>query len=220
MLTSTLAGLSLLVIGESHLTLNNHLREPLQQALLAQGAAHVHTVGACGASPARWLKATPVDCGADQVDNKPVVLMGKEARTTPIAELIQKDKPDVVVVIIGDTMGSYTKPVFPKTWAWQETTGLAKAIAATKTACVWVGPAWGTDGGPYGKNAARTVELSRFLASNVAPCAYIDSLQFSKQGQWPTLDGQHFTQAGYASWAKAIADALNASPALKELKKP
>ncbi|WP_419204909.1 SGNH/GDSL hydrolase family protein [Bordetella trematum] len=219
MLSSALAGLSLLVIGESHLTLNNHLREPLQQALLAEGAAHVRTIGACGASPARWLKATPVDCGAEQIDDKPAVVLGKEASTTAISELIQKSKPDVVVVIIGDTMGSYTKPVFPKTWAWQETTGLAKAIAATHTACVWVGPAWGTDGGPYGKNAQRTMELSRFLASNVAPCSYVDSLTFSKPGQWTTLDGQHFTQSGYASWAKAIADSLGKAPAIMSLEK-
>ncbi|MFC4279099.1 SGNH/GDSL hydrolase family protein [Achromobacter aloeverae] len=216
---SALAGLSLLVIGESHLTLNNYLREPLQQALLAQGAAHVHTIGACGASPARWLKATPVDCGADQVDNKPAVVLGKEARTTPITDLIQKDKPDVVIVIMGDTMGSYDKPVFPKTWAWQETTGLTKAIAGTNTTCVWVGPAWGTEGGPYSKNAPRTMELSKFLASNVAPCTYIDSLKFSKPGEWQTLDGQHFTQTGYAAWTKAIVAALDASPAITKLKK-
>jgi hypothetical protein len=216
---SALAGLTLLVIGESHLTLNNYLREPLQKALLAQGAAHVHTVGACGASPGRFLKATQVDCGADQVDNKPAVVLGKEAKTTPITELIQKDKPDVVIVIMGDTMGSYDKPTFPKTWAWQETTGLTKAIASTNTTCIWVGPAWGTEGGPYSKNNARTMELSKFLASNVAPCEYIDSLKFSKPGEWQTLDGEHFTQVGYAGWTKGIITALQASPALSKLKK-
>ena len=36
---SALAGLSLLVIGESHMTLSNYLREPLHKALLAQGYA-------------------------------------------------------------------------------------------------------------------------------------------------------------------------------------
>ncbi|SAI66765.1 cellulose biosynthesis protein [Bordetella ansorpii] len=215
---SALAGLSLLVIGESHMTLSNYLREPLHKALLAQGA-QVHSVGACGASPSRWLTSVPVDCGADQVGTSPAVLQGKEARTTPITELIQKDKPDVVVVIMGDTMGSYDKPVFPKTWAWQEVTGLTKAIAATKTTCIWIGPAWGTEGGPFSKNAPRTMELSKFLASNVAPCTYVDSLKFSKPGQWQTLDGQHFTQTGYASWSKAIVDALATSPAILKLKK-
>jgi hypothetical protein len=217
---SALMGLSLLVIGESHMTLDNHLREPLQQALFAQGAAHVHAIGACGASPARWLVATPVDCGADQVDNRRAVVQGPEARTTPIANLIQADKPDLVVVIIGDTMGSYDKPVFPKAWAWQEVTGLTKAIAATHTACVWVGPGWGSEGGSYSKNFARVKELSAFLAANVAPCTYVDSLSFAKPGEWATLDGQHYTQAGYASWSRAIVNALIASPAVLKLKKP
>jgi hypothetical protein len=216
---SALMGLSLLVIGESHMTLNNYLRVPLQQALLAQGVAHVHALGACGASPARWLKATQVDCGADQVDNHPAVVLGREAHTTPITDLIKADKPNLVVVIIGDTMGSYDKPVFPKVWAWQEVTALTKAIADTHTACVWVGPGWGSEGGSYGKNFARVRELSAFLASNVAPCSYIDSLTFAKPGQWPTLDGEHYTQAGYAAWSKAIVGSLEMSPTVLNLRK-
>ncbi|MBN3854971.1 MULTISPECIES: SGNH/GDSL hydrolase family protein [unclassified Paraburkholderia] len=217
---SVLLGLSVLVIGESHLTLNNHLREPLVQSLQAQGAAHVHVVGVCGASPGRWLKSTPGDCGADQVDQRPATVLGKEAHTTPIADLIHADKPNLVVVIEGDTMGSYDKPAFPKAWAWQEVTGLTKAIADTHTACVWVGPGWGSNSGQFAKSDDRVRELSAFLANNVAPCSYIDSTTFAKPGQWQTLDGEHYTQMGYVAWSKAIANAMQHAPAVQGLKKP
>lgn len=216
---SALLGLSILVIGESHLTLNDHLREPLIKALQAEGAAHVHVIGACGASPARWLKSTQVDCGADQVDNKPPTVLGKEAHTTPITDLIKTEKPDLVVVIEGDTMGSYDKPVFPKTWAWQEVTSLTKAISDTHTACVWVGPGWGNNAGQFAKTDARVRELSGFLGNNVAPCSYIDSTAFAKPGQWQTLDGEHYTTLGYISWGKDIVKAMNQAPTVTALKK-
>jgi len=216
---SILAGLTLLVIGESHMTVPGFLREPLHASLTAQGAK-VHSIGACGASPSRWLKAQPVDCGADQAGaGAPVVKSHKGFSTTAITDLIRTDKPDLVVVIIGDTMGSYDKPSFAKTWAWQEVTGLTKAIASTNTACVWVGPAWGTPGGKYFKNDARVQQLSHFLSSNVAPCDYVDSLKFSKPGQWTTVDGQHLTQSSYASWSRAITNALLKSTVVNQIKK-
>ena len=55
--------------------------------------------------------------------------------------------------------------------------------------------------------------MSKFLASNVAPCSYIDSLSFSKPGHWITTDGQHFTVAGYKAWGTAIGNALGQLPA-------
>jgi hypothetical protein len=123
-----------------------------------------------------------------------------------------------VVLVIGDTMASYDKPVFPKAWAWQSVTSLTKAIAETGTKCVWVGPAWGKEGGMYKKNDARTKLMSQFLQANVAPCTYVDSLQMSKPGEWVTTDGQHFTVAGYKAWAAGIAGALAKLPAA-DLKK-
>ena len=211
---SALAGLTLLVLGESHMSLANHLVEPLNAALVQQGAK-VHSIGACGASAADWLTTKKVDCGAEQRDNGKLVIKGRDATTTPIKELIAADKPNLVVLVIGDTMASYDKPTFPKAWAWQSVTALTKEIAATGTQCVWVGPAWGKAGGQYGKNDPRTELMSKFLASNVAPCTYIDSLTFSKPGEWVTTDGQHFTVAGYKAWGTAIAGALAKLPADK-----
>ena len=117
------------------------------------------------------------------------------------------------MLVIGDTMASYDKPAFPKAWAWQSVTNLTKAITETGTKCVWVGPAWGKVGGKYKKNDQRTQLMSQFLAANVAPCSYVDSLKMSKPGQWITTDGQHFTVAGYKAWGNAIADAMVKLPA-------
>jgi len=210
--TSVLAGLTLLIIGESHMSIENHLMEPLNASLVKQGA-HVHSIGACGANASDWLTTKQVDCGAEQTNNEKITIKGREATTTPVTELIARHKPDLVVVIIGDTMASYDNPSFPKTWIWQNVTSLTKAITATGTRCAWVGPAWGKEGGMYKKNNARTQLMSQFLATNVVPCTYIDSLKFSKPGQWVTVDGQHFTVAGYRSWGNAIGEALGQLPA-------
>ncbi|VCU70683.1 hypothetical protein PIGHUM_02759 [Pigmentiphaga humi] len=215
---SALAGLSLLVLGESHLTITGSLIDTLHDDLTAQGAI-VHSIGACGASAQDWMVKKPLDCGADRVGKGKPVIRGRDATTTPIGELIAAEKPDVVVVIIGDTMASYDKSAFPKTWAWQTVTALTKAIAATRTRCVWVGPPWGTPGGKYQKNDTRVKIMSGFLASNVSPCDYVDSLTFSKPGEWKTTDGQHFTVAGYKAWATAITQALANTPAVKETAK-
>ncbi len=213
----TLAGLALLVIGESHLSQANYLINPLYDDLTAQGAK-VHEIGACGASAGDWLKTITVPCGAERRAGA-AVIKGRDATTTPIKQLIAASKPDLVVVIIGDTMASYDSESFPRAWAWQGVTSLTQEIAATKTACVWVGPPWGNAGGKYKKNDPRVTQMSNFLATNVGPCTYVDSLKFSKPGQWSTLDGQHFTLAGYKAWSEAITKAIGELPDVKKLKK-
>lgn len=219
MAASTLAGLAILIIGESHMSFPNYLINPLYDDLTSKGAV-VHAVGACGASAGDWLKTVNVPCGADRRAKAEASFKGRDATTTPIRQLIQEDKPDLVVVIIGDTMASYDKEVFPRAWAWQSTTSLTKEIASTKTPCVWIGPPRGTEGGKYFKNDKRVELISQFFTANVAPCVYVDSLKFSNPGQWATLDGQHFNMAGYKSWSTAITNTLAELPITKGLKKP
>lgn len=216
---SILAGLTILMIGDSHLATPDYLIHTLHDNLVQQGAT-VHSLGICGANAGDWLKATPGTCGgAERRGTDKVVVLGSQAATLPISQLLASDKPDLVVIVMGDTMASYTKPAFPKAWLWQQTTALTSAIKSTGTQCVWVGPAWGTEGGKYGKTFARVEMTSKFLASNVAPCSYIDSLQFSKPGQWATVDGQHLTAPGYKSWSEDISKALLQAPAVKDVKK-
>ncbi|XAH23242.1 SGNH/GDSL hydrolase family protein [Xylophilus sp. GW821-FHT01B05] len=206
---ATLAGLSILIIGDSHLTNAGYLIDTLQDQFLSRGAKVVHTVGVCGSTPADWTTIKKGDCGgAERVGKGAITYTGINAATKPVKQLIQAEKPDLVVVVMGDTMASYKQAAFPKAWAWQQTTALTKDIASAGTSCVWVGPAWGSEGGMYGKTFERVKTASEFLASNVAPCTYVDSLKFSKPGQWRTVDGQHFTPTGYKDWGKAIADAM------------
>lgn len=218
MATSVLAGLTILMIGDSHLATPDYLIKSLHDNLVQQGA-QVHSLGICGANAGDWLKVTAGTCGGAERrgSDKPVVLGGKAA-TQPISALIAADKPDIVLVVMGDTMASYTKPAFPKAWLWQQTKDFTKAIAATGSKCVWVGPNWGSEGGKYGKTYARVKLTSDFLASNVAPCDYVDSLKFSKQGEWATVDGQHLTAPGYLAWSKKISEALVQTPVVKGAK--
>lgn len=217
MAAAALAGIAMVIIGESHMSFNDHLINPLVDDLTAQGAK-VHAIGACGAHAADWLTKITVKCSAERRSGeKGVFRTGGE--TIPIKQLIASDKPDLVVIIIGDTMGSYDKDIFPRAWAWKSVNDLTKEIASTKTSCVWVGPAYGTDGGSYHKNQKRTEELSKFFSQNVAPCAYIDSLKFSKPGEWRTLDGQHYAPAGYKLWSAAITKALIDLPVVQQLRK-
>lgn len=215
---SVLAGLTILMIGDSHLATPDYLIGSLHDSLVQQGAK-VHTLGICGANAGDWLQATPGTCGgAERRGSEKAVVLGSKAATVPISQLLAADKPDLVLVVMGDTMASYTKPAFPKAWLWQQTTAFTKALATSGTRCVWVGPNWGTEGGKYGKTYARVEMTSKFLASNVAPCSYIDSLQFSKPGQWATVDGQHLTGPGYKTWSDNIGKALLQAPAVKELR--
>lgn len=209
MATSLLAGLSILIIGDSHMATPYYLIDGLHDDLTRKGA-QVHSIGICGANAGDWLKATPGGaCGAaERRGSTPVVTLPSSTTTTPIKDLIAQDKPDLVLIVIGDTMAGYDKPSLPKAWAWQQVTGLTKAIAETGTQCAWVGPNWGSEGGKFGKTYARAKQMSAFLGSTVAPCSYIDSLQFSQPGQWRTTDGQHLTGPGYQLWGAAISNAL------------
>lgn len=216
---SLLAGLSILMIGDSHLTSPGYLIDTLHDDFVRQGAV-VHTVGVCGSNPGDWVAATAGTCGAaERRGNAPASFLPSGGTTTPITNLIAADKPDLVVVVMGDTLASYDKPAFQKAWAWQRTSQFTKTLAAAGTACVWVGPAWGTEGGRYNKSFARVTQVSTFLASNVAPCSYIDSLKLSAQGQWPTTDGQHLTAPAYRQWATAIDHAIVALPLVHGLAK-
>jgi hypothetical protein len=207
MIVSVLAGLSILMIGDSHLSEPGYLVDTLQDRLIAAGA-QVHTYGVCGSTPGDWVKSVQGTCGGAERNGKAPLVINHNARTQPVDQLIDASKANLVIVVEGDTIGGYGKDDFPKAWAWQQVTALTQDLAAKKTACVWIGPAWGSEGGKYQKTFARVKQLSSFLAANVAPCQYIDSLTFSKPNEWATVDGQHLTTTGYKAWGADIMQAL------------
>jgi len=219
MINTLLAGLTVLIIGDSHLTTPGYLITSLHDNLSAQGA-QVHTVGVCGANAADWLKVTQGTCGAAERRGKgEIQLKGSAGATVPIKSLIEQDKPNLLIVVMGDTMAGYNLPSFPKTWIWQQVTQFTKEVASTGTTCVWVGPGWGSEGGKFNKSFARVQQTAAFLQSNVAPCTYVDSLQLSSKGQWATTDGQHYTFPAYKQWGDALGKTIVDLPSVKALKR-
>jgi len=209
-----LAGLSLLVIGESHMATPHYLMNPLHEQLTEQGAT-VHSIGVCGASPSKWVNVGTTDCGySDRVGKDAAVEVLGNSPTIAIKSVIAKDKPDALVVVIGDTVGSYEQPEYPKSWANQEISTLMKVIKETNVKCYWVGPAWG-EPKRFNKSPELVQRTNNFLKENVAPCTYIDSTTFSEPGKWKTIDGQHFSAKYYKSWASGITNAIVSNPPTK-----
>lgn len=217
-----LAGLTVLVIGDSHMSTKDYLITTLHDGLTQQGAK-VYSFGACGTPSGAWMEKIQPPCGsAFRLENGPVRQRAGEAGTTrPLPSLVSEYHPNLIVVVNGDTMAGYKSPSLPKSWVWEQVSSLTKGIKASGASCVWVGPAWGSEGGKYGKNFARVKEASDYLADIVSPCVYVNSLKMSKPGEWGTIpgDGQHFNDAGYLAWGTAITNQIISPEVLQKIKR-
>lgn len=202
-----LAGLAILVIGDSHMADPEHLINPLQDALTAQGAV-VDSYGMCGAMPADWIYRVTEPCRAERHENGHVIFHGTPGRTWTLNELIQSHHPNLIIVELGDTIASYDKSVFAKAWAYDQVRTLTGQIKAQNLSCIWVGPSWGREDSAFHKTVGRVKEVVQFLSQSVAPCSYVDSSAFAQPGEWQTTDGQHFTPSGYRQWAADITAAV------------
>lgn len=210
---SVLAGLSLLILGDSHFGMQNYLITTLQDELVRRGAK-VATYSACGSPPSVWLTVRVASCGtAQRIQSGPISQQtGPEAKTTPIDQLVSQNKPGMIVVAMADTIGGYTRPQMPKEDIQEQVSALTDKIRSMNVPCLWVGPSWGTEGGPFMKTFARVDELNKYMATIVSPCTYVDSTALSKPGAWPTFDGQHYTVDGYKAYGSALADAIAKLP--------
>src|SRR5579862_1244045 len=205
-----LAGLVVLVLGDSHMAGRDYLISSLHDALVSEGAS-VHSYGMCGASADAWLEKTTVSCGRGERHDHggPITEKDKQEYTWQINDLLAKHHPNLVIVEAADAMGGYGSPSLPKAWIYDQTHALAMRIHASGASCVWVGPVYGEANSPYHKADDRVRDLSQFLSQSVAPCVYIDSLRFeTNPRQWPTTDGQHLTSTGYKAWGDDIANTV------------
>jgi hypothetical protein len=206
---SALAGLVILIIGDSHIASKDFLLSSLHDALVNQGAI-VHSYGVCGSQPHDWVAQTELPCGRAERHNTDDAIVDKspKVKTWLLEKLIEQHHPDLLIVELGDNMGGYgLLPALPKEWISFETAELLQRITAHHLPCIWVGPPWGTEGGPSNKTFARVQDLSSYLSTIVSPCRYIDSLRFSQPGQWATFDGEHLTPDSYQLWGADIAEA-------------
>jgi hypothetical protein len=209
-MNALLAGLAVLIIGDSHMVTRDYLITTLHDDLVAQGAT-VDSYGMCGANAADWVYPATVSCGKAERHGKdgPIIDRKPAVPTYGIEALITRHHPNLIVIEMGDTMAGYGQAAFPQGWIYEQVRSLTGRIKAQNIPCVWVGPPWGSEGSTYHKTFARVKEMSTFLATAVAPCQFIDSTQFSKQGEWPTTDGQHLTSAGYKAWGADITTSLD-----------
>lgn len=216
-----LTGISVLIIGASQFAHNGYLITTLQDDLQQRGAT-VATYGACASMPSWWLTSHVVPCGtAVRAGPGPVVENKSPSATSwAVSDLIRQHHPQLVIIGIADTMAGYKHAELSVDWVKKETHDLAQAIASEHVACVWLGTTWGSEGGTFGKNYARVKELSDLMAQSVAPCDYVDSLAFSKPGEWPTVDGQHHTHPAYELWGRAAGAAIIQTSAVKGLHPP
>jgi hypothetical protein len=206
---AALAGLVILIVGDSHIASKDFLLSSLHEGLLSQGAI-VHSYGVCGSQPNDWVTQTELPCGRAERHNadEPIIDKSPKVKTWSLEQLIAQHHPGLLIVELGDNMGGYgVLPALPKDWISLQTTLMLKPVAAHHLPCIWVGPPWGTEGGPSNKTFARVQELSDYLANAVYPCRYVDSLRFSQPGQWATYDGEHLTPDSYKLWGDDIVNA-------------
>jgi lysophospholipase L1-like esterase len=217
-LSASLAGLTLLIIGDSHFVYPGSLITQLHNDLQRQGA-RVATYSACGVGAGAWVEPRTVSCGtATRIRNEAIVTnRTPQARSWSIDELMQQQRPNLVIVGIGDTMAGYAQREMPRSWINDQVRTLTARFQATGTPCIWIGPTWGTEGGPFFKTFARVREVADYLATQVAPCTYIDSTSFSTPGAWATFDGQHHTVEGYQRWSQALTRSIVALPSVRAL---
>lgn len=218
---NALAGLTLLIVGDSHFATKDFLITELNNSLVSKGAK-VDTFAECGVPAGAWIVPRPVACGTAYRNGIGAVVENKSrnAKGWSIDALIDQYKPSVVIVGIGDPMAGYNQKEMQRNWIRENVDEMVDRIKEHNLPCVWIGPGWGTEGGIYSKTFARVKEFSDFMAQSVAPCSYIDSLKFSKPGEWPTFDGQHYTVEGYQKWGAALTSALSNDTVINNIKRP
>jgi hypothetical protein len=205
-----LAGLAILLIGDSHIASKYFFNNALHNALVAQGAI-VDSYGVCGSGPRDWVWRSMLPCGrGERHGEAPAQIDPNDwVRTWSIETLIARHHPDLLIVEFGDNIAGYgVVPDLPRTLIRDEVDDLTRLITASRISCIWIGPPWGAEGGKWHKTFARVKQLSDYLSHIVAPCHYINSLDFSKPGEWPTFDGVHLTPDGYQLWANQLAKSV------------
>jgi len=209
-MNTALAGLVLLVIGDSHIAGDGRFNNSLHEALVDQGAT-VHTFGVCGSVPSNWMIPSHIVCGRGERHNRDHVQlsMNQTLLGWSLPALISNYHPNIVLIELGDNLGQYSLGTsLSRDWITSEVNELLLAVRSTNVPCVWIGPTWGTENGPYNKTFAKVKGLSDMLSQIVAPCHYVDSLAFSQPGEWRTLDGVHLTSASNQLWAKDLVKSI------------
>jgi hypothetical protein len=204
--SGALAGLVILVIGDSHMfSLMTALHNPLEE----EGAV-VHSYGMCGATAQDWLTKATLACGRGERHDKgsPAIDFKNLLPTYVLSDLIEKHHPNMIVVELGDVMEGYGSGPPDRSWIQGQVGSLTGKIAASHIPCVWVGPTWGENKPSYNKTESGVRAIAQLLSTSVSPCHYVDSTTFARPGEWPTKDGSHLLPDGYRKWGRDIVDSI------------
>jgi len=201
-----LAGLSLLIVGDSHVSAPGSLATTLHDALAAEGAA-VYTAGVCAASPSHFLKGRSTTCGRVLRGPDGKLSLKVKASAPKLEALLADHAPDHVIFVFGDNMGGYRMKHLPRGFIETEVMAIVAALPEG-TGCSWMGPPWGEEGTAYRKTHARAAALNAALREASAPCHYIDVQAATGTGTIDTVDGLHPKPAGYRMWAEVASAAL------------
>jgi hypothetical protein len=205
-MSAALAGLVILVIGDSHMfSLMTNLHNQLED-----DGAVVHSYAMSGATAQDWLSRSTISSGRGERHERatPNIVYEKLLPTYALPDLIEKHHPNLIVVELGDVMEGYSSGPPDRSWIQQQVQALTGVIAANHISCVWAGPTWGEDKRPYNKTEVGVRAITQLLSQSVAPCSYIDGTTFARPGEWPTKDGAHLQPDGYRRWAMNITDAI------------
>jgi hypothetical protein len=205
-----LEGLTVLMIGSSHLAKPGYLISTLHDQMQNSGA-QMHTIGICGSFPSAWVKEGKGICGsAERLSIGPIKInIGESAKNHNLNQLIKAETPKVLIIVMGDTLANYSGPNLSIPFVKMEVNHITAVVKESKINCFWIGPSWGTEGGPSKKTHKRVEQISNLLSESVKPCKYIDSLKMFSPNQLATVDGQHYTSTGYDLWGKQLFQVLS-----------
>jgi hypothetical protein len=198
----TLAGLAILIIGDSHIAGMGYFNNPLHESLVSQGAT-VNTFGVCGSVPGDWVVPGKAICGRGERHDAEPAQVSTDGKLPgwSLSALVARYKPNLLIVSLGENLAGYgLTPDLPRDYINDQVNQLMMPIKALKLPCIWIGPPWGQEGGYYKKSNTRVKALSDYLSQIVAPCHYVDSLPSAKPGQMATLDGVHLTPDATRLW--------------------
>ena len=148
-----LAGLVMLIIGDSHIAGYGRFNNTLHEELVGQGAS-VHTFGICGSIPSDWLLPHSIVCGRGERHNgdPAQISMDTKLHGWALPALISHYHPNVVVVELGENMAGYgVASDLPRDLIGGEVMGLARLIQSSGLPCIWIGPTWARKTGPITK---------------------------------------------------------------------
>ena len=201
-MNGALAGLAILIIGDSHIAGMGYFNNPLHDSLLSQGAT-VNTFGVCGAIPGDWVVPEKAVCGRGERHNGDPAQLSTDGKLPgwSLPALLSRYKPNLLIVSMGENLAGYGLTAdLPRDFINDQLSQFMPIIKAAKLPCIWIGPPWGQEGGFYKKSNTRVKALSDYLSQHVAPCHYVDSLPSSRPGEMTTLDGVHLTPDATRLW--------------------